>query len=388
MTKSIQRIGILGSTGSIGRQTLEVVDAFPDRFEVVAIAAHSNADIVADQVRRYHPKWVGMTSEAAATVLRSTTQGPPILGGPTALEQLVAAADVDVWVVAVVGTASLQATLNIVERGIPVALACKEVLVSAGTLIMTAARARHVPIVPIDSEHAALKQCLAGINEDPTLVSKLILTASGGPFRTRAADTFSTITPADALRHPKWTMGAKITIDSSTLMNKGLEVIEAHHLFSIPYDQISVIIHPQSIIHSMVEFSDGTILSQLGPPDMRYPIQYALTYPQKWPNPWPKTSLPDISGLEFFEPDFNKFPMLRLAYDCGKQGGTAPAVMNAANEAAVGLFLQNRISYPNIFRLVSDSVTHFSHYTPTSLHDIVALDADVKHQLNTSFASR
>ena len=383
-----QRIGILGSTGSIGRQTLEVVDAFPHRFEVVAIAAHSNTDIVAGQITKYHPKWVAMTDLPAAATLRSMDLGVPILSGNSALQQIVAEAEVDVWVVAVVGTASLQATMAIVQKKIPIALACKEVLVSAGRLIMDAARENAVAIIPIDSEHAALKQCLAGIQEDPAQVSRLILTASGGPFRTRPADTFATITPTDALRHPKWTMGAKISIDSSTLMNKGLEVIEAHYLFNIPFEQISVIIHPQSIIHSMVEFSDGTILSQLGPPDMRYPIQYALTYPQKWGNPWPKTDLPSISGLEFFEPELDKFPMLQLAYDCGKQGGTAPAVMNAANEAAVGLFLENRISYPDIFKIVSHTVTSFSHFEPSSLDQIVALDTDVKHQILTPFASR
>ncbi len=384
----IQRIGILGSTGSIGRQTLEVVDAFPDRFQVVAIAAHSNTEIVADQIAKYRPQWVAMTAHSAAEKLQSMDLGTSILSGPAALHQIVTEADVDIWVVAVVGTASLQATMSIVQKKIPIALACKEVLVSAGRLIMDAAREHTVAIIPIDSEHAALKQCLAGIQEDPTQVSRLILTASGGPFRTRPANTFAAITPADALRHPKWTMGAKITIDSSTLMNKGLEVIEAHYLFSIPFDQISVIIHPQSIIHSMVEFTDGTILSQLGPPDMRYPIQYALTYPQKWENPWPKTDLPSISGLEFFEPELDKFPMLALAYDCGKQGGTAPAVMNAANEAAVGLFLENRISYPDIFKIVSQTVTSFSHFEPSSLDQIVALDTDVKHQILTPFASR
>jgi 1-deoxy-D-xylulose-5-phosphate reductoisomerase len=226
------------------------------------------------------------------------------------------------------------------------------------------------------------------VNEDMRQVNRLILTASGGPFRNLPTHEFATITRERALRHPKWTMGAKITIDSSTLMNKGLEVIEAHHLFSIPYDQISVIIHPQSIIHSMVEFSDGTILSQMGLPDMRFPIQYALSYPHKWPNPWPKTKLSDISPLEFFEPDFEKFPLLQLAFDCGTQGGSAPAVMNAANEAAVGLFLQDRISYAQITHVVSNTVDQFTHFEPTSLDQIVTLDAAIKTQIHTQFATR
>ncbi len=381
------RIGILGSTGSIGRQTFEVVDALSDHFKVVAIAAHSNIDILTQQIQRYTPEWIAVTSPTAASHLE-TTLHRPIMAGAQSLCAIVDEADVDVWVVAVVGTASLQATMNIIKKRIPIALACKEVLVSAGKLIMAAARENHVPIIPIDSEHAALKQCLAGINEKLSYISRLILTASGGPFRTRPHDTFASITPQDALRHPKWTMGAKITIDSSTLMNKGLEVIEAHHLFAVPYDQISVIVHPQSIIHSMVEFSDGTVLSQLGPPDMRYPIQYALTYPEKWQNPWPKTNFTDISGLEFFEPDTQKFPMLAFAFECGKAEGTAAAVMNAANEAAVGLFLSNQISYPDIFSIVSTTVTSFSHFEPTSLDQIVALDTDVKHQIHSLFSSR
>jgi len=253
--------------------------------------------------------------------------------------------------------------------------------VSAGDLMMAAAKKNHVTILPIDSEHAALKQCLAGVQEDIQQVQKMILTASGGPFWDVDLKTFDTITPAQALRHPNWTMGDKITIDSATMMNKGLEVMEAHHLFQIPYDKIEVVIHPQSIIHALVEFSDGNILSHMGLPDMRFPIQYVLTYPEKLAAPWPKTSLAKLAALTFHDPDTQKFPLLKLAFEVGKKGGTAPAILNAANEAAVYLFLKNKISFLDIHRLVEQAIEQTPHHNSPTIDDILSLDKDIKDRL-------
>lgn len=380
----MKRIGILGSTGSIGRQTLELVDAFPEQFVVTAIAAHSSTLMVADQINRYSPPFVAMTDVTAGEELAQYA-GRDVIRGPSALVDIVDAAEVDMWVVAVVGTASLSATMAIIQKKIPIALACKEVLVSAGEIIMDAARRNHVPIIPVDSEHAALKQCLASVNENNQVVHQLILTASGGPFLHRKAETFHSITPDVALKHPKWTMGAKISIDSSTLMNKGLEVIEAHHLFGMPYSAIDVVIHPESIVHSMIELVDGTFLAQLGLPDMRSPIQYALSFPEKWATPYARMSIFSLSSLHFMPPDRERFPMLQMAYDCGAAGKTSAAVMNAANEAAVGLFLDKKIGYTDIASIVQNTVTSFDHFDPHSIEEIVQVDHDIKDRLRIHF---
>ena len=251
-------------------------------------------------------------------------------------------------------------------------------MVAAGEWIMSLAKKNNVEILPIDSEHAALKQCLAGINEDPSQVSKLVLTASGGPFWERDKSTFKDITKAMALKHPSWEMGAKITIDSATMMNKGLEIIEAHHLFQIPYDAIKVAIHPKSIVHSLVEFTDGTYLAQLGLPDMRFPIQYTLTYPEKWPSPWPKTNLPSLPDLVFHDPDFDKFPLLRLAYEAGKKGGDYPMVLNAANEVAVHLFLTDQIAFYEIPTYVEKELAMATGQPLSSIEAIIAQDKAIK----------
>ena len=278
-------------------------------------------------------------------------------------------------------TCSLVPTFEAIKQKIPIGLACKEVLVSAGNIIMPLAKQLNVPILPIDSEHAALKQCLAGIQEDPAQIEKLILTASGGPFRGWTAEQLKTVTLEQALKHPKWTMGSKITIDSATLMNKGLEVIEAHHLFGVPFNQIEVVVHPQSIIHSLVEFKDGTMLSQMGLPDMRFPIQYVMTYPEKWGNSWPKTDLTTLGALEFFKPDIEAFPLLKLAFEMGESGGTYPAVMNAANEAAVGLFLSKKIQFWDIATVIQKEIESFSHFAMPSLEDIVQADKMIKEKI-------
>ena len=283
------------------------------------------------------------------------------------------------------GTTSLKPTVEAIKHGTHIGLACKEVFVAAGDIVTKHAKKHNVTILPIDSEHAALKQCLAGVNEDMSTVSKLILTASGGPFWNRDPKSFASITLDEALKHPNWSMGQKITIDSATLMNKGLEVIEAHHFFSLPYNQIDVIIHPKSIIHALVEFSDGTMLSQMGLPDMRFPIQYALTYPEKLANPWPKTNLASLGAIEFFEPNLKTFPLLQLAYDTGQLGGTYPAVLNAANEAVVAAFLNKKLAFvdiPKAVQTVVESTTHISHPT---LDDIIALDTEIKEKIHHDF---
>lgn len=376
----MKRIGILGCTGSVGEQTLEVVSAYSSQFKVVAIAAHSSVDRVAEQFRQFMPECVALTNPDAAKTLEQRI-GSSVISGSNALVDIVDAVDVDMWVVAVVGTAALSATMAIIRRKIPIALACKEVLVSAGTLIMAAATEGNVPIIPVDSEHAALKQCLASVNESMNDVSRLILTASGGPFLNRPAGTFDRITPEDALKHPKWSMGAKISIDSSTLMNKGLEVIEAHFLFNTPFSKIDVVIHPESIVHSFIEVVDGTVIAQLGTPDMKSPIQYALTYPRKWPALSHRLDLTQLSGLHFCAPDTERFPLLTLAYSCGQAGKTVAAVMNAANEAAVGLFLSNKVSYLDIYKIVDNMVNDFDHFEPGSIEDIVAVDQRVKERV-------
>lgn len=380
----VKRISILGSTGSIGTQTLQIVNEFRHQFEVVALTAGSNIMLLKDQIAQFKPQIVGIRNESDRSEIEAfcktaSPQSQVISGMPGLLAAV--ELDLDIVVVAVVGTTSLLPTVAAINRRIPVALACKEVLVSAGHLVMDLARQLQVPIIPIDSEHAALKQCLAGINEDPSLFGKLILTASGGPFRETPSDRLANVTLKDALNHPKWKMGAKITVDSSTLMNKGLEVIEAHHLFNCPYDQIEVVVHPQSIIHSFVEYTDGSVIAQMGLPDMRFPIQYALTYPDKWQNPWPKVNFAQLGTLTFEAPDLVRFPLLRLAFDAGKSGGCLPAVMNAANEAAVGLFLQEKVSWRDLYPLISEAMDRFAGTPVDTIDQIVALDEQVKAEV-------
>lgn len=380
----MKNIAILGSTGSIGTQALEVVKAFPEQFSVRALSAGRNMALFQEQLLVFQPAYASVFSENEAVNLRHWVQAQGLnieVGvGEEGLIGVATYPGIELLLVAIVGTASLVPTYRAILQGIPIGLACKEVLVSAGDILMPLAKAHGVPILPIDSEHAALKQCLAGI-EDFSQVEKLILTASGGPFRGWTRDQLQTVTLQQALKHPKWSMGAKITIDSATLMNKGLEVIEAHHLFGMPFDRIEVTVHPQSIIHSLVEFKDGTLLSQMGLPDMRFPIQYVMTYPEKWSNQWPKTKLSQLTALEFFEPDLVTFPLLKLAFEMGKKGGTYPAVMNAANEAAVHLFLNQKIGFLDIEKIIINALESFSHQATPALQDIVALDTQVKERI-------
>jgi 1-deoxy-D-xylulose-5-phosphate reductoisomerase len=345
----VKRLAILGSTGSIGRSALEVVEAHPDRLVVVALVAGENAAVLAEQVARHRPSLVGVASSAALDDLKRRLPVGACPEVAVGAEALVAAAthpDVDVVLCASSGTAGLEAALAAIDAGKALALANKEVLVMAGALMVDAARRRGVSILPVDSEHNAIHQCLHGrsIRE----VRRLILTASGGPFRRLDRAALARVTPADALQHPTWRMGRKITIDSATLMNKGLEVIEAHWLFGVSASAIDVVVHPQSVVHSMVEFCDGSILAQLGVPDMRLPIQYALSYPERGTAPAAPLDVARLGTLEFSPPDLDRFPCLRLAYAALERGGVWPVVLNAANEVAVDGFLSGRVPFSAI----------------------------------------
>ncbi len=348
-----KRISILGSTGSIGRQTLEVVDRFPEKFEVVALAAGSNVDEIVRQSLKYKPKLVSIGKPEDVQKIKPLVSEETIVR--FGIEGMVEAAvleEVDVVVTSVTGTLGLLPTIEAIKAGKDIALANKETLVAAGDLVMALVKEKGVKIFPVDSEHSAIFQSLNG--EKRPDVNKLILTASGGPFRNKSSKELINIRPEDALRHPNWSMGRKITIDSATLMNKGLEVIEARWLFGIDFQKIDVVIHPQSIIHSMVEFVDGSVIGQMGLPDMKLPIQYALSYPDRWENGFPKLDLLQIGKLTFERPRTEVFPALPLAFEAGRLGGTMPAVMNAANEIAVELFLAGHIGFVKIVELIEN----------------------------------
>src|SRR4051812_5337951 len=345
----MKRIAILGSTGSIGRSALAVVDAYADRLQVVGLAAGENAELLAAQIARYHPHVVAMATGAAIDRLTQIgTIGDTTIAG-SGRDGLVAVAshpDADVVLCASSGTEALEAVLAAIELGKTIALANKEVLVMAGGIVMEAAARRGVAILPVDSEHNAIHQCLQGRNADD--VTRLILTASGGPFRGRTASELAGVSAADALKHPTWRMGRKITIDSATLMNKGLEVIEAHWLFGVAGGAIDVLIHPQSVVHSMIELTDGSIIAQLGATDMRLPIQYAFSYPDRWAGPLPTVDLARAGRLDFEAPDTVAFPCLRLAYRALSAERSLPVVLNAANEIAVALFLDGKLGFTAI----------------------------------------
>ena len=344
-----KRLAILGSTGSIGRSALAVVDAHPSRLEVVALAAGDNAAALAEQVRRYAPEIVAMATPEAIDRLRAAcggNSGVTMMGGAEGLVAVATHPPVDIVICASAGTAALEAVLAAIAAGKTIALANKEVLVMAGALVTAAARRHRVTILPIDSEHNAVHQCLHG--RDPREIRRLILTASGGPFRDLTAQQLQQVTADQALRHPTWQMGRKITIDSATLMNKGLEVIEAHWLFGVDADRIDVVIHPQSIVHSMVELVDGSVIAQLGVTDMRLPIQYACSYPERWNAALPSLDLSQAGRLEFLPPDHERFPCLGLAYRALRTEGTLAVVLNAANEVAVAAFLDGRLGFSAI----------------------------------------
>jgi len=355
--RHVKTLAILGSTGSIGQSALAVVDAHPDRLRVAALAAGDNAALLAEQVARYCPEIVGMASADGADRLKRAcaTQPVNVVSGPDGLVAVATHPPVDIVICASSGTAGLEAVLAAIEHGKTVALANKEVLVMAGELVTGAARRHGVSILPIDSEHNAIHQCLHG--RDRREIKRLILTASGGPFRDFTADALDTVDAAAALRHPTWRMGRKITIDSATLMNKGLEVIEAHWLFGVTADQIDVVIHPQSIVHSLVELIDGSIIAQLGITDMRLPIQYACSYPDRWDaRTLPALDLLRAGRLDFHAPARDRFPCLDLAYRALKTGGTLPVVLNAANEVAVEYFLDGKLGFTAIPRVIEETM--------------------------------
>jgi 1-deoxy-D-xylulose-5-phosphate reductoisomerase len=373
----MRRVAILGSTGSIGQQTLDVIRRLPHRLQVVALAANSNLEALLAQAEAFGVEAIGLLRppEDLAPHLKERLERAgkrlSLYTGVEGLCALVRRADVDLVVVALAGMIALKPTLAAIAAGKTIALSTKEVLVGAGEYVMAQARTHGVAILPIDSEHSGAFQVLQGHPAEQ--VARLILTASGGPFRLRPLDTFEAITVQEALQHPNWRMGPKVTIDSATMMNKGLEVIEAHWLFGLPIEQIEVVIHPQSIVHALVEWRDGSVLAQLSLPDMRLPIQYALLYPERVDTELPRLQLTEVGRLEFESPDLNRYPCLRLAYEAAKIGGTMPAVLNAANEVAVQLFLAQQIPFTLIPALVEQAMEA---HTPRQATLEAVLEAD------------
>ncbi|HEX7071592.1 MAG TPA: 1-deoxy-D-xylulose-5-phosphate reductoisomerase [Rhodothermales bacterium] len=382
-------LAVLGSTGSIGTQTLDVVRLFRDRFQVRVLTANSSVETLLAQVREFSPECVVVDDEAACRTVRDALNGTGVrvLKGTDGLCEAVSQDSVDTVVAAIVGVRGLVPVLAAIDAGKRLALANKETLVVGGELVRRRLAVNGGVMLPIDSEHSAILQCLAG--ESASEVESLILTASGGPFRTLPAAEFDSITPERALRHPNWTMGAKITIDSATMMNKGLEVIEARWLFDLQPEQIHVLVHPQSLVHSMVSFRDGSTKAQLGLPDMRVPIQYALSYPERWPAPHPRIDWKTVASLDFEEPDLDRFPCLPLAYEALRIGGTAPAVLNAANEESVALFLARQIRFTDIPRMVSRALEQAPFTLAPNLDDLLESDAAARRivqELSTASA--
>jgi 1-deoxy-D-xylulose-5-phosphate reductoisomerase len=373
-----KRIAILGSTGSIGTQALDVIRQHPDIFVAEVLSAHDNSDLLIKQTIEFMPNAVVITGCDQYPIVKKALENYDIkvFGGFTSLEQIVESETIDMVLAAIVGIAGLKSTLNAIKHKKPVALANKETLVVAGDLITRTARENAVNIYPVDSEHSAIFQCLAG--EFHNKIEKLILTASGGPFHNHSAESLSTITKAQALNHPKWVMGNKITIDSATMMNKGLEVIEAHWLFNVPADNIEVVIHPQSIIHSMVQFTDGSIKAQMGMPDMRLPILYALSYPNRLVTSFPRYDFKVASQFTFEPPDTEKFRNLALAYEALRGGGNLPCVLNAANEVAVNAFLSDEISFLEIAQNIEKCMEKASFVKNPTLEDYFESDKETR----------
>lgn len=370
-----RRVSILGSTGSIGESALDVVRHYQDRFEVVALGAHSNVGRLAVQIREFRPRFAAMWDARAAAQLRALNLDVEVLEGPEGLEAL-AAVEVDIVLCAMVGAAGLKPVLSAIDAGNTVALANKEPMVMAGNLIMNRAARQKVRVLPVDSEHNAIFQCIHG--HDKSDVRALHLTASGGPFYGRSRDSLKSVTPEQATKHPTWVMGAKVSVDSATLMNKGLEIIEAMWLFGLPADKIEVVIHPQSVVHGLVEFNDGHILAHLGVTDMKFPILFALTYPERVDSPMERLDLGSLKNLTFAAPDFEAFPCLACARDAAAAGGTAPAIMNAANEEAVAAFCAYQIPFLGISEVVA-TVMAGSKPTPAQdLGAILAADAEAR----------
>src|SRR6266480_1280200 len=367
-----KRVVILGATGSIGESALKVARDIPERMEIVGLAANSNAEKLAAAANKVRPESVCLVDKTKIDVLRKAIEYKPrILAGEEGLREIAGLANADMVLVAIVGTGGLRPALAAIEAGKDLAVASKEILVMAGEIVMREARENSVHVLPVDSEHNAIFQCLDGRSSD---VRRIILTASGGPFRERSANEFVDLTPEQALKHPTWNMGPKITIDSATLFNKGLEMIEAHWLFGVEMKRVEVVIHPQSIVHSMVEFADGSTLAQLSYSDMCFPIQYAVTWPDRVPNTLPPLDFSKISKLEFFTPRYEDFPALNLARRAGETGGTLPAIMNAANEVAVAAFLDGQVRFQQIWQIVEEVMNRHTSVAHPDLDAILRAD--------------
>ena len=382
-----KRVVILGATGSIGESALKVARDIPERMEIVGLAANSNAEKLAAAANKVRPESLCLVDETKVEILRRALEYKPrIFSGEIGLREIACLTDADMVLIAIVGTGGLRPALAAIESGKDLAVASKEILVMAGEIVMREALENDVHVLPVDSEHNAIFQCLEsgrGLSalkdrDSPTLQSadirRIILTASGGPFRELASDKFDSITPEQALKHPTWNMGPKITIDSATLFNKGLEMIEAHWLFGVEMKRVEVVIHPQSIVHSMVEFADGSTLAQLSYSDMCFPIQYAVTWPYRVPNTLPPLDFSKLSKLEFFTPRYDAFPALNLARRAGETGGTLPAVMNAANEVAVAAFLDRQVSFPRIWQIVEEVMNRHASVAHPDLDAILQAD--------------
>ncbi len=362
-----RKISIIGSTGSIGTQALEVIEKLQDKFEIIALAGGSNIELLRQQAEKFNPKFIYASKPLTISGIKTADS----------LEEICSNKENDIILVAVSGKIGLKPTLKAIENGIDIALANKETLVMAGDIVMKKARENGVKIIPVDSEHCAIHQCIKDISQ----VEKLIITASGGPFLHKSVEEMKKATVAQALAHPRWHMGKKITVDSATLMNKGLEIIEAHHLFGFDYDKIDVVVHPQSIVHSAIEYVDGSVIAQLGLPSMHIPIQYAITYPQRFEGIKSKSfSFADIARLDFEKPDFEKFPCIKLAYQAGRTGGTATACLNAANEEAVFAFLDGKIKLYNIYEITAEMMSQHRVIENPTIDEIFATDEDVRRK--------
>jgi 1-deoxy-D-xylulose-5-phosphate reductoisomerase len=376
-----KRVVVLGATGSIGESALKVASDIPERMEIVGLAANSNAEKLASAANKVRPEALCLVDEAKIDLLqRALDYKPHIFAGESGLREIACLRNADMVLVAIVGTGGLRPALAAIEAGKDLAVASKEILVMAGEIVMREARERGLHVLPVDSEHNAIFQCLDGRAAE---VRRIILTASGGPFRQRPANEFVDLTPEQALKHPTWNMGPKITIDSATLFNKGLEMIEAHWLFGVEMKRVEVVIHPQSIVHSMVEFADGSILAQLSYSDMCFPIQYAVTWPERVPNTLPPLDFSKLSKLEFFTPRYDVFPALNIARRAGEMGGTLPAVMNASNEVAVAAFLNRQVRFPGVWQVVEGVMDRHANVAHPDLNAILAADQWARAEATT-----
>ena len=372
MNSNKRKISIIGSTGSIGRQALEVIEKLQDKFEIIALTGGANVELLREQALKFKPKYVCVGNSKGEKL---DIAGVKTLYGQEGLEEICSNKENDIILVSVSGKVGLRPTLTAIDNGIDIALANKETLVMAGDIVMPRAKEKGVNIIPVDSEHCAIHQCIKDISQ----VDKLIITASGGPFLHKTIDDMKNATVAQALNHPRWSMGKKITVDSATLMNKGLEIIEAHHLFNMPYEKIDVVVHPQSIVHSAIEYVDGSVIAQLGLPSMHIPIQYAITYPERFEGIKSKSfSFADIARLDFEKPDFEKFPSVKMAYEAGKIGGSATVCMNAANEDAVFAFLEDKIKLYEIYQITSKMMEQHHLVKTPSIDEIFEIDKEVR----------